>query len=214
MIWTSTYSKVTVAVLALGLGAVVLSEYTAHVKADAEAQATIKTQAANQKVLQDQLAVLQKEIADRDAQYQADKKAQDTKFQQATSPAQIAGLVAQFMGLKQPIQIVQPAPTAANPNPAPVAQVSTLDAPQVKTYLEECESCKLQLPKLAQDNANLQAQLGVKDNTIKSVEQQRDAAITEAKGGGVWKRTKKALKYLGIGALAGAAAVCGSGHCR
>lgn len=206
--------KVIAGAIVVIFGGVILSEYTSHVKADAQAAATIKAQETYQKTLQDQLATLRQQMADRDAKYNQDTAALQKRFQQAASPQQIATLISNLMGLKQPITITTPPPTPSNPNPQPVAQVPLADAPQAKQYVEMCESCKLQLAKAQDDLSNRQAQAELAQQQIASLKVQRDSAVTAAKGGNVWHRTTKALKYLGIGAVAGAAAVCGSGHCK
>lgn len=214
MIWSANSTRIAVAVAGLGMGALLLSEYTAHVRADAQAQATIQVQATVQKGLQEQLNALQKSLADREANFQQQMRTTQGKFQQAATPSQLAELTRQLMSLKQPIEITMPAPTKENPNPQPIAQVSLSDAPQVKAYLSECETCKLQVPKLQADLADREKQAQLAQQQIDSLKTQRDAAIKEAKGGNWLHRTVKAIKYLGIGAGAGAALLCGSGHCK
>lgn len=198
------------ALVLIGLATAYEGAQRDKIKSDAIQQA----QATYQKQLEGQIADRDKIIADREADYKAAQKAQQEKFQQAVTPAQISQLVAQVMGLKQPVQIVTPAPTPTNPNPQPVAQVSLEDAPQVKAYVADCETCKLEVPKLQADLADRQAQMALAQKQIESLQTQRDAAVKASKGGSWLRRAARAGKYLIIGAGAGAALLCGSGHCK
>jgi hypothetical protein len=188
-----TYLEIGAAVALVIAGALGLHFWEQKEKAIAVAEATQKAQDTLQKQFAQQVTDLQKQIADRDAQYQADRKAEDARFAQAQNPTQIAALVAQVMGLKQPITITTPPPTAANPNPAPIAQVSTLDAPQVKAYLQDCESCKLERTKMQADAADREAQAKLAQQTIDSLKKENLLLTTELKGGSVWKRVGKTL---------------------
>jgi hypothetical protein len=59
-----------------------------------------------------------------------------------------------------------------------------------------------------------QADLASSQKQQKLLEGQVEDLQTELKGGTFWKRTKRALKWFGIGAAAGAVAICGTGHCK
>jgi len=120
----------------LGLGALAVSGYVGERERRIKAETVAETQAAIQKGLTNQIANLQKQMAERDSQYQSNLKTLDAKFSSAQSPQAVALLVSQLMGLKQPIQVVTPLPTVENPHPIPIAQVSTLDAPAVRDYLQ------------------------------------------------------------------------------
>jgi hypothetical protein len=169
----------------LVVGGIALHEHEAHVREAAIANAVQQAQATYQKQLAQQ-------AADREAAYQAQLKSVESRVQKAQTPVDVAALATQIMALKQPVQIVTPAPTAAEPKPEPIAQVPLLDADQVKAYINVCEQDKLYVPKLEADNTELKAQ-------VASVMQQRDAARTEAKGGKLGHRIVTALKYVGIG---------------
>ena len=203
-----------IASAALLAAGVALHEHDAHIREQAVTAAVQQTQATYQKQLSDQMAEFQKEKAKRDAQYNQALGVLQKRFQQAATPQQIAELSTQVMGLKQPVTIVTPPATPTNPNPQPVAQVALSDAPFVKAYESQCETCKMALPKVQADLADREAQMKLAQQEIESIQKQRDAALTAAKGGNLWHRTVKALKYIGIGVLVGAAAVCGSQHCK
>ncbi|HLZ91093.1 MAG TPA: hypothetical protein VKQ28_05210 [Candidatus Acidoferrum sp.] len=187
-----------------------LSEHDLRMRAEAQAKAqeAVQSQAAAQ------IAVLGKQMADRDAAYQAQLRSLDSRFSQAQSPDQIAQLVSGLMGLKQPIQIVTPAATAANPNPQPVAQVPVMDAPQAKAYIQECEACKAERAKLQADAADRAKQADLAQKQIEALKGEVTTWKTAAKGGTVLQRLGRAAKWVAIGAGAGAAALCGSGHCK
>lgn len=204
-------AAVVIAIVAGGFGLRTwLSEHEARVQAEAQA----KAQEVVQSDLKTQINELGTEMANRDAAYQEQLKTLDAKFATAQNPNQITQLVAQLMGLKQPIQIVTPAATPGNPNPAPVAQVSTLDAPQVKSYVQDCEQCKLDRTKLTADAATRQQQAELAQKQIASLQNEVTTWKTAAKGGTTWQRLKRGAKWFAIGAGVGAAAVCGSGHCK
>lgn len=214
MIWSAAYTKIAVGVMVVGLGALGLSEYTAHVKADATMQATITAQAIYQKQITSQMVEIQKQANEREASYQLQLASLKQQWQSAVTPQQIAAIVQQVMKLNAPIQFVTPPATPANPNPTPVAQIPSEDAPQVKAYVQECETCKLQVPKLQADLADREAQMALAQKQIDSLKAERDAAVKAEKGGSWLQRVGRAGKYLLIGAGAGAALLCGSGHCK
>jgi hypothetical protein len=126
-------------------------------------------------------------------------------FGQAQSPQQIANLVAQYMGTKQPITFVTPPATAANPNPQPVAQVAVSDAPQIKAYLQECETCKFNLSKAQTDLTYEQQQHDLTKQTLLSVTQQRDEWKKTAQGGSWMRKTLRIVKLAGCSGLGAAA---------
>lgn len=173
-----------------------------------------QAQNALQKQLSDQISGLEKQMADRQAAYGQQIKSLERRIQAAQSPAQIAALVAQVMGLKQPIQITTPAPTATNPTPQPVAQVSLSDAPQVKAYVNECETCKLLVPKVQADLADREKQMALAQKEIDSLKVQRDAAVKATKGGSWMRRLVHDWRVAAAGAGIGAVAVCSTGHCK
>lgn len=193
------------AVLLLGavFGAKVwLDEHDSRIKAEA----SVAAQQQLQQQYQAQVSDLAKRMDEREAAYQTQLKTLDQRFQTAASPTQIAQLVSQLMGLKTPITISTPQSTAQNPNPQPVATVSTLDAPQVKAYVETCETCKLNLAKATADAADRQAQASLAQLQIDSLKKENTSLQQAVKGGTFFQRFGKAAKYLIIGAAIGAVA--------
>jgi type II secretory pathway pseudopilin PulG len=187
-----------------------MSEHDARMQAEAQT----KAQQAVQVQIQQQMEQYQKQMADRDVAYQKGLQDLETRFQKAATPDQVAVLVTQLMGLKQPIQIVTPTPTKENPNPQPQAVVPQIDFPQAKSYIQNCEECSAARTKLQQDAADRAAQMALAQKQIESLKVERDTWKTTAKGGTTLQRTWKATKWVLVGMGVGAAAVCGSGHCR
>jgi hypothetical protein len=155
----------------------------------------------------------------------------------AKTPAQILRELPQFLSLPQPITLSPPttgntAPPAhgetsapsskgqgiASPEPpsansakdlptSPSAQIPAADLKPLFDYVQDCRACQAQLAAARQDTA---------DNAqkIAALTRERDAAITAAKGGGFWRRLRRNALWFVVGAGAGAAALCSSGHCR
>jgi hypothetical protein len=90
---------------------------------------------------------------------------------------------------------------------APSAQIPAADLKPLFDYVQDCRSCQVQLA-AAKQNAT--------DNAAKltAVTRERDAAIATAKGGTFWQRLRRNALWFVVGAGAGAAALCGTGHCR
>lgn len=72
----------------------------------------------------------------------------------------------------------------------------------------------MKLASAQQDAASLKSQLQLAGEQLSAVQKERDAAVKASKGGGFWSRVKRGVKFFLIGAGTGAAAVCGSGHCK
>lgn len=199
--------RIALEVAAAVLAVMAIGAYVSAREDRIKMQATLDAQKTVQAEYQKQISDLAKQMADRDAQYEADKRAQDQRFANAVSSPQIAALLSQVMGLRQPIQVLQPQPTAENPHPSAIAQVPDIDFPQVKQYAQQCEECKLNLAKVSSDAADRQAQAALAQKQIDSLKIERDSAITAAKGGTWMQRIKRNAKWLLIGAVAGAIAV-------
>jgi hypothetical protein len=90
---------------------------------------------------------------------------------------------------------------------APSAQIPTADLKPLYDYVQNCRACQAQLAAAKQDSA---------DNVTKlaALTRERDAALTAAKGGTFWQRLRRNALWFALGAGAGAAAVCGTGHCH
>jgi hypothetical protein len=98
------------------------------------------------------------------------------------------------------------------------AQIPAADLKPLYDYVQDCRSCQAQLEAAKQSRA---------DDATKliAMTHERDAALTAAKGGTIWRRFRHNLNWFVLGAAAGAAAsvaantaatsaTCHSGHCR
>jgi hypothetical protein len=102
------------------------------------------------------------------------------------------------------------------------AQIPAADLKPLYDFVQDCRSCQAQLAAAQQNRADDAAKLA-------AITHERDAAVTAAKGGTLWRRFRRNLEWFAIGAAAGAAAsiaasaatnsaatttICHSGHCR
>ncbi|HEX2712819.1 MAG TPA: hypothetical protein VHM88_11425 [Candidatus Acidoferrales bacterium] len=77
-----------------------------------------------------------------------------------------------------------------------VAQLPLEDLKSLFDFVQDCRACKLQLAAAQADHAD--------DLTkIAALTKERDAALKNATGGGFWKRTRRAAKWLAVGAAVG-----------
>jgi hypothetical protein len=176
-------------------------------------------QAAAAKKDFDQAADEMKQHADADkARDEATAKQLDAMQKiaaQIQTPAQIAAwLPKQVPGLPQPITVTLPPATAQNPQPDAIASIPQADLPTLRDTVEKCRENSVRLSSCQADQTSKQEQLRLAGEQLSAVERERDAYKTAAKGGTFWTRTKRAGKWIIVGAALGAGAVCGTGHCK
>ncbi|HEV1992510.1 MAG TPA: hypothetical protein VGR34_06565 [Candidatus Dormibacteraeota bacterium] len=187
-----------------------LSSRDAKVKAEA-------TQAANEKVIaqnDQQIKLLASQVEQLKADQARQLETLRATFSRAQTPQDLAPLVSRLMEFQKPITIVTPPATAENPHPQPALQLAAEDAPQLKAYVQACEECKIKLPSITAQLGKSEQEKQLLANDLVKRTEERDQWHTAAKGGSFWQRFTRSLKYLAIGAGVGAAAVCGSGHCK
>jgi len=131
-----------------------------------------------------------------------------------TTPAEIAAWIPKQLATPQPITFTIPAATPANPMPAAVASVPQADLPALRDQLSECQVCGARLKTAEEDLTSKDQRLKIAGEDLSAMTKERDTWKTQAKGGTFWSRTKRAAEWLVVGAAVGAAAVCGSGHCK
>jgi len=161
----------------------------------------------------DVLAAAEKREADRAAVLK-DSLAQLEDLKKRTqSPQQVVRQLPAVLPLPQPITLNVPAtlpqgqPSKEGSEPEQTATIPAADLKPLFDFAATCKECQAKVLALEQDKA---------DDAVKfdAVVKERDAAIDAAKGGGKWKRIKRAGKWFLIGAAGGAVALCGTGHCR
>lgn len=134
-----------------------------------------------------------------------------------TTPAEIAAFLSRNQALPQPIIVQTSAPAEKSPengSPGPSVTIPGPDLAPMRDYTEKCESCGISLAAAKGDLASKAEELRLAGEQLSAVEGERDAWKTAAKGGTAWQRFKRAAKWITIGVAVGAAAVCGSHHCR
>lgn len=82
---------------------------------------------------------------------------------------------------------------------APIAQVPSADLKPLYDYIQDCRACQAQLAAAKQNATDDAAK-------IAALTTQRDAAITAANGGILWRRLRRNALWFAVGAAAGAAA--------
>ena len=185
----------------LALGAYI-GERMDRVKAETKQQ--VLEEANKQRAAEIQNILSQEEARHRDLE--ARLQTEDERFKRAATPQDVATLATQLMNLKQPIQFVTPPATPSNPNPQPIAQLAASDTPQVKAYLQECESCKLKLPSLQSDLSGKEQVIKNLNDSLKATQDERDSWKAATKGGTFFTRLKRNAKWLALGGVLGYAA--------
>src|ERR1700723_3739398 len=82
---------------------------------------------------------------------------------------------------------------------APSAQIPAADLKPLYDYVQDCRSCQVQLAAAQQTRTDDAAK-------FTAMTRERDAALTAAKGGTIWRRFRHNLNWFVLGAAAGAAA--------
>ena len=145
------------------------------------------------------IAAAEKRIADRESQYK-DQLAQilAMKSTPATTPAQIVERIPQYFPQLQPTLQPQVNPQTGQIDTSKPAQL-VFDAPQAKILndtLVECKVCQVERDKLKADLADQKSVTADREKEVASWK-------TAAKGGSIWKRTGRALKWIAIGGAIG-----------
>jgi hypothetical protein len=193
---------------------------------DLRLQAEATTKGAQQTIVQTQQIVAQsqaqvKQLTDamNAAQAAHDKQIADLNTQVAAlkTPNEQLAWVVQQLKAPQPIQVTVP----TNPGQAATAAVPQADIQDLVNQVTACKKCQLDLSTSTQQLTYAQQQKQALDDQLKALNTQsaaKDKEIqtwqTAAKGGTLAQRFVRAAKWVGIGVLTGAAAVCGTGHCR
>ena len=193
-------------IVALLLVAMALGSYIGaredriRMQATLDAQKTLFQNAAEERQRHAQ------EDAARDAAAQKQLDAMRQFLQQnAQTAQQIARWAPLQAQLPQPINVNLPPATQQNPKPDAVATIPQADLPAIRDAIEGCKECRLKLAAAEQDLASEKEQLRLAGEQLSAVERERDAALKAAKGGGFWRRARRAAKWFLIGAAAGAA---------
>lgn len=200
-------------VVALALGAIAFREWLGAHDAWIKAQATVGQQQQTIQSANAEQQQLKAEETKRDQQTAAAIAGMQAQIAQLKTSQQIAAWLPKQIPTPEPVTIDVPKATKENPTPAAVATIPQPDLPALRDYVSACQVCSVELHTAHQDLASKDQQLKLAGEKLSATEKQRDAALQAAHGtfwGRLWTRTK----WLAIGAGAGAALLCGSGHCR
>jgi len=201
--------------VALGAGVIGFQSWLQEHDDRAQMSATIASQNSI-------IAAAEKREQDR-AQQLADtlKQIADLKASVAT-PQQVIRELPQFLPpLPQPLSTIAPAGTGAASTPSgqagaaeqtaggktgtpehpgeaptPDVRVPSADLKPLFDYVQDCRACQAKLAAVQQDAQDEQT----KNDALAK---ERDAAVKAAKGGSVWTRTLRAVKWVAIGFAAG-----------
>jgi type II secretory pathway pseudopilin PulG len=145
------------------------------------------------------IAAAQKREQDR-AQQLADTLKQIADLKRTVqTPQQVIREIPQFLpALPQPIEPLPSKDSPAKPGevvPQDV-RVPAADLKPLFDFAQDCRACQAKLTAAQQD---------LKDEQVKSsaLTTERDAAVKAAKGGGIWRCTARAAKWLAVGFAVG-----------
>ena len=120
--------------------------------------------------------------------------------QAVQTPQQVIREIPQFLPqLPVPIHVEQPPAEPGKPAPPPVVTIPPQDLKTLYDFSADCAACKA-------ERAALKGNLADEKARAESLEKERDAAVKAAKGGGLWRRARRAAKWLAIGVAVGYAA--------
>lgn len=179
-----------------------------RLRATIDAQQAVIAQAQQQT---QQLAAAEKE---RDAQTQATLASMQQAAAKIQTPQQIASWIPPQLATPAPITVDVPPATAANPAPDAVATIPQQDLPVLRNEIESCKECSVKLAAAQQNLATKDQQLKLAGAQLSATQRERDAALTAAKGGSLWRRVQRNARWLAVGGTAATAALCATHHCK
>lgn len=183
-------------------------EEAVRMKATVDAQQRVI--AASEK----QAKQIQDAEAERDKATAANVAALQAAASRQSTPQEIAAWLPKQMPTPQPITVTIPQATPQNPSPNAIASIPQSDLPALRNEVTQCQICSLKLSTAQSDLSSKDERLALAGEELSAMTKERDAAVKAAKGGGFWKRFGRSAKWAVIGIGIGAAAVCGSGHCK
>lgn len=184
-----------------------LAERDARIRAEAEVSAAQKSfdQAS------DELKKSEQAQAARDAQTQQTIAKLAAAAAEERTPQQITQWIPSQLQLPAPVKVTAPEKGSAAPA---VFEVPQVDLSYLRNDIATCQQNEIALAGAQDAVKSCRAQQVILTGQITDLEKQRDALQTELKGGTFWRRVKHDVK-IGAGvALATAAALCGTGHCK
>jgi hypothetical protein len=216
MLLTRVHLEILAAVLVLLAGILAARSWIAEHDARLKAEVTVEANKKASDVADAKSKSLEAEIVDRDKSAAAREQTMlDAVKNLKTTPQILPYLQSNLApAASQPIIVTVPAATKDNPVPDAILTLPQADLPALRDRLSKCDTDALGLSTCQADAVSNSARLALAGEKLSAMQNERDAYATELKGGTFWRRTKTALKFIGVGLAVGAAAICGSGHCR
>ncbi len=174
-------------------------------------QATIAAQQGIIASAQQQMQSLDAAAKQRDAQTLATIAAMQQVVARVQTPQQIASWIPPQLPTPAPLAVSIPSATAANPAPDAIARIPQQDLPAIRDMIESCKECRVKLNAAQQGVASKDQQLSLAGEQLSAMQRERDAALTAAKGGNLWRRIRRNALWFVIGG-ATAATLGGVAH--
>jgi hypothetical protein len=202
----------TAAVTFIG-GGVALSAWVKAHDSWVRAEATVQAQAVTIRDITNEELQAASQEKERDAKTARQVADMQAALEKVRTARQVAEWLPKQVPLPKAIKITVPRPSRTNAKPDAVATIPRPDLLPLRDYVESCKVCSVKLATAQQDLATKQQELTLAGEKLAAVEKQRDAAL-KAERGSFWGRLLTRAKWLIVGAGAGAAFLCGSGHCQ
>ena len=199
------------AICILVAGALIVRSYLDARADQLRLQATITAQQGIIASAQQQMQSLDAAAKQRDAQTQATIAAMQHAVARVQTPQQIAAWIPPQLPTPAPLAVSIPSATAANPAPDAIARIPQQDLPAIRDMIESCKECSVKLNAAQQDVASKDQQLRLAGEQLSAMQRERDAALTAAKGGNLWRRIQRNALWFFIGG-ATAATLGGVAH--
>ncbi len=199
------------AICILVAGALIVRSYLDARADQLRLQATIAAQQGIIASAQQQMQSLDAAAKQRDAQTQATIAAMQQVVARVQTPQQIASWIPPQLPTPAPLAVSIPSATAANPAPDAIARIPQQDLPAIRDMIESCKECSVRLNAAQQNVTSKDQQLRLAGEQLSAMQRERDAALTTAKGGNLWRRIQRNALWFVIGG-ATAAALGGVAH--
>lgn len=206
--------EVMAGVVLLGLSSFGFSIWLAEHDARIHADETVKAQKQVFDQAAAQLQTLKADQSERDRRTAATIAALEASASKQTTPAQIAAWIPKQAGFESLGTIRLAAPTPQNPAADAILTVPEAQLPALRDTIEKCQECAIKLSAAEKDLVSKDDELRLAGQQLSATGKERDAYKAQLKGGTFFARAKQAAKWIVGGIAIGAAAVCGSGHCK
>lgn len=184
------WALIVAVLILLATGAVMANSWLAAHDAQVKLAATVESQNSL-------IAAAERREQDRSEQLRNTLQQIENLKRAVQTPQQVIQAIPQYLPqLPVPIRVEQAPAEPGKPQPPPVVTIPPEDLKTLYDFSADCAACKAERDTLKASMAD-ELQKGI------ALARERDAAIKAARGGGFWKRTAQAAKWLGIGIAVG-----------